>query len=462
MSAEAIPFPRGDRWKDVTFVQSWKAGRRKKIESEWRGKYAAPLLTGTALSAAPDFKLAADLVSAVELVQWESESLVHRARRLESHQAGPKAAHPSGRSRHQVPVMIGKDGQSWILAPAVARAKDHKLEKSKAMYDAGLEKKAQRELACGLIGGEVVCRSGHAFRVSYECGNRYCVTCGPRGALRLFAKYADRLLFVGTRLLMCGVEECAECNQAIGEKRLPHWPPAHGVKPRIVVAKLDFTLRNTGETPGPEMMRTLNGYIKKFCRAMEKRFRIRRREYGLAYCDELGGNNTNAHAHGLYIGPWLPQEHKELSRLWSEITGGSFIISIKYARNLATALHHAVKYPAKFAERSTPRRLAELERIFHRVRRFHALAAFYAPEVPEEEDPPGRRCPLCDDVLSEVKIWQTVAELDRRGLRDVSEVKREIARARGLTGAGPPSNTIKCALSDPGIWDPGAGTLPPS
>jgi len=86
-----------------------------------------------------------------------------------------------------------------------------------------------------------------------------------------------------------------------------------------------------------------------------------------------------------------------------------------------------------------------LESIFHRVKRFHTLAAFYAPEVPDE-DIPTRRCPLCDAVLSEVKIWQTIAELDRRGLRDLAAVKLEVARARGLTGPGPPTNTINCDL----------------
>lgn len=484
MSAD--PLPLGDQWKNIQFVQSWKAGRRKSLQAKWGDRFSppiAPLLDGVSLAASPDLKLHSDVAVSIELLQWENETLIHRARRLETLAIGEsikKSAHPSARSRHQVPVLIAHDGAGWIMAPVVSRAKDHKLLKSKRMYSVGLEKKAQRELACGLIGGEVICRSGHSFRVGYECGNRYCVTCGPRGARRLFAKHRERILFVGTRLLMCRASDsfgdcCDECSKAIEEQRFPHWPPPRGKKPRVVVAKIDFTLLNTGQA-GPELMRTLNEYIKKFCRALERRFHIRRKEYGLAYCDELGGNNTNAHAHGIYIGPWLPQRKGvcELSQLWAEVTGykgpqprsmsggaacrgadrftdgslgGGFIVSIKYARSLAEALFHAVKYPAKFAERSTPDRLAELERIFHRVRRFHALAAFYAPEVPDPPDPPERRCPLCDDQLSVVKLWQTLAELERRGLRDLSAVKLEVARARGLTGAGPPLvNTFNCDL----------------
>lgn len=479
MSAIAA-FPSGDQWKDVTFVTNWKAGRRKVFDDKWRERFP-DLLTGTALSATriPPASIGgaptAHFSDTID-VQWENETLIHRAHRLETDPRARKSK-PSGKSHYTVPALIAQDAAGWILQPITRRARPGKIEKAKAMYENDLEKKAQRELACGLIGGEVVCRTGHAFRVNYECGNRYCVTCGPRQANRLFARQMPRLLFASTRLLMCGQThgvhnlECEECSQAIEKGELPHWPPAHGTKPKIVVAKLDFTILNTGKMPTPDLMRTLNGYIKKFCRAIEKRFGITRKEYGLAYCDELGGGNTNAHAHGLYVGPWLPQRKGvcELSQLWAEVTGyngpkpcsmsggkagreavrrgadqftdgsqGGFIISIKYARSFTAALYHAVKYPAKFATRSTPTRLAELEIVFHRVRRFHTLAAFYAPEVPTPEKPETKKCPLCAARLSDVGPWQTLEDLERRGLRDFSEVERELARERAFAGPSPP------------------------
>jgi hypothetical protein len=243
--------------------------------------------------------------------------------------------------------------------------------------------------------------------------------------------------------MLCGVDECEECSKAIEEKRLPHWPPPREIRPRVVCAKIDFTLKHDRRDgmPTPERMKELNAMIKKFCRAIERRFRISRKEYGLAYCDELGGNNSNPHAHAIYVGPWLPQskERKELSQLWREISGDSFILSIKFARNFTEALFHAVKYPAKFATRSTPARLADLEAVFHRVRRFHTLAAFYAPEVPPKEDPPQKKCPICDARLTEPRGWNTIAELSGRGLRDIDAVRAEIERARGLgTDRSPP------------------------
>jgi hypothetical protein len=424
--------PTGDQWKNPVYLQAWRAGRRKRLQDKWREQFPS-LLAGVPLAVDPGKKFPPE---AIEMMQWESESLTHRAHRLE---VTEKTAKPvkkqNSRSRHQIPALIAKDGDTWILAPGAQRATPGKLEKAKSMYEQGLEKKAQRELACGVIGGEVVCRTGHAFRVGYECGNRYCVSCGPRGANRLFAKHHDRLLFVATRLLLCGDENCTDCSKAIEEKRLPHWPPPRGHKPRIVCAKIDFTLRHDSKLPAPSRMRQLNDFIKKFCRRIEKEFSLSRKDYGLAYCDELGGNNSNPHAHGIYVGRWLPQDKKQLSALWKEITDGSFVLSIKYAEDFSRALYHAVKYPAKFAERSTPARLADLEVVFHRVRRFHTLAAFYAPEAPEPEKPPKRRCPICSEQLSEVTRWETVAILTLRGLPDLRLAERDAARAQGLLGA---------------------------
>jgi hypothetical protein len=442
MSADPVSLPQGDQWKNVDAVQAWKAGRRKSLEKKWGSKWAPPLLSGIVQAAIrqedPDFAIAR------ELVQWDEETLAHRARRLENEGRQRKPLKPKGGCRHTPPAMLAKDGDVWLVSPIGRRATPAKLAKSKAMWDRNLHAKAERELACGLLGGPVECKNGHRFRTDYECGNRYCAGgCGKKAATRLFAKHKDRLFFVATRLLMCRGSDswgngCDECSQAIEEKRLPHWLPPKGKKPRVVLATIDFTLINTGHA-GPDLMRLLNHYIKKFARAIEKRFGIRRSEYGLAYCDELGANNTNAHAHGIYVGPWLPQESKQLSRLWKEITGGSFIIHIKYAENFHRALFHAVKYPAKFVDRSTPERLAELERIFHRVRRFHTLASFYAPEAPEERAPEVRKCPICEAPLLKMGPWEPIAAMARRGLKNLATVKAEMERERGPTGAGPPA-----------------------
>jgi hypothetical protein len=420
--------PHGDQWKDPAFVQRWKDDRKGTIAARFQQRILTEAFIPSPHRAALD------------AVQGEWEGLIDRAERLEPGRK-KKTGKSSDQARHQVPAMIAHDG-NWIIHPIARRATAGKLAKTQRMYlEHGLEKKAQREIACGLLGGVTHCKQNdHRFFVHYECGNRYCVRCGPKDATRLFAKQHNRLLFVAQSLMLCGQENCEECSQALNEKRLPHWPPPKGTRPRVVCAKIDFTLRHQrgDQLPAPERMRELNQFIKKFCRALERRFGVSRREYGLAYCDELGGNNSNPHAHGIYVGPWLPQKQKELSALWHEITGDSFILSIKYAEDFTKALFHAVKYPAKFAERSSPERLADLEKVFHRVRRFHTLARFYAPEAPEEEKPPIKKCPYDDSPLSLPQGWASIEDLKRRGLEDLEEVLQKARRDRALSDRSPP------------------------
>jgi hypothetical protein len=185
----------------------------------------------------------------------------------------------------------------------------------------------------------------------------------------------------------------------------------------------------------------LNKSIRRFFRAVEKQFGVSRKHYGVLWCDELGGNNTNVHAHAVYVGPWLPQKHKELSRLWAAITrDGSFIVSIKYAKSFPAALMHALKYPAKFAQKSTPQRRAELEKVFHRTRRVHSLAAFYNPKHPETSSEPssvpGLRCPICNERVSEPNGWRPMTELEAKGLQDIRELHRHKKRDLVLGGSG--------------------------
>jgi hypothetical protein len=208
----------------------------------------------------------------------------------------------------------------------------------------------------------------------------------------------------------------------------------------MVVAKLDFTVPKTRTMPTPGFVRKFHADLRRFWRAAEKRFGISRKEYGVGGCDELGGNNTNLHRHCAYVGPWLPQKRKELSSLWSQIRGERSFVSVKPAKSFSAALAHALKYPAKFLDASTPERLAELEATFHRTRRFSAGGAFYNVKVEREpgQDSPVGDCPLCGARLVEIaEPWQAVFMLERECRRNVEEVRREFAKAKILAGSGP-------------------------
>lgn len=454
-------------WKNPADLASWKATRKKTLEAIWAERFY-PLQYGIPLAAERPRAIQTQITPTVEQ-NWtkDGESAYSRLHRVD----------PGGEElktgKHYLSKLLAYDkGRDLVvLSPIAKRASKDKKRKAALLAIDGLASKANRELACGLLGGEVVCTNGHRFSVNYECGNRYCRTCGPKGARKLFAQKSESLGQVAQRLMDCGDVNCKACywikkEPAKHRGEFAHWPPLPGTKrPPMVIAKLDFTVVNTGQA-APELIRRLNLCIKKFCRAIERLGYVQdRQSYGLATCDELGAGNTNIHAHGVYVGPWLPQDKgkMQLSRLWAEVTGytgplprsmsggkacrgtvrrrgldsrtepfrGGFIVSIKPAKDFAEALYHAIKYPAKFAELAGPDRLAELESIFHRVRRFHCYGAFYNPDV-EKPEVPGRSCPSCGGTLHDRGAWITLDQLRRRGLKDMEVFQLELNRYKAM------------------------------
>ena len=284
--------------------------------------------------------------------------------------------------------------------------------------------KARRQAWCSLIGRRRDCFSGnpeHKFYTPCLCGNRYCPVCGPKSFRNLFTRHS-RLQPLADQLL----------SHKVGDNRLR------------VMAKLDITVVNTGEMPSAAEVRRFNKDIRRFFRAIEKRFGISRRDYGFVWCCEFGSGNTNLHAHGIYVGPALPERRheRELSALWAEIRhDGSRILRIQRARSFEAGLGHALKYPSKYFE-AAPARLVDLEVAFDRVRRVHALAAFYNPKIEREPGEEGPcevgHCPICGDLLLDAKGWHFLDELQREGRRDVDAVRIEVGRAKALAAESPP------------------------
>lgn len=288
--------------------------------------------------------------------------------------------------------------------------------------------KAARQAWCGIIGHAKDCtksdcrqKRGKFFK-RHDCRLRYCPRSGPKAFRELYVKHSGRLSLVAEGLIRSHEESC---------------------RPRVI-AKIDITLRNTGKMPSREAVQTFNENIRRLFRRVERRLKVSRRDYGFAWMDEFGSGNENLHAHGVYVGPWLPQ--KLLSEWWYEITGDSFIISIKSAPSFERALSHALKYPSKFWD-AAPSRLVELEVAFHKVRRFHALARFFNP--PETRYEPGmndgkdeaKRCPFCGSYLQTPirnRSWRWISDLCRDGRIDLEEARIIAGREKVLSGAGPP------------------------
>jgi hypothetical protein len=189
--------------------------------------------------------------------------------------------------------------------------------------------------------------------------------------------------------------------------------------------------------PSADQVRSFNEKIRRLFRLIEKRLRISRRDYGFGWMDEFGSGNSNLHAHGVYVGPYLPQTL--LSQWWREITGDSYVVSIKTAPAFENALSHALKYPSKFWD-APPSRLVELEKAFHKVRRFHTLARFYNP--PETLNEPGmesdakdeaKRCPCCGSYLRKSRVlpgWAWLSDLASEGRLDLEAARIESNRIK--------------------------------
>ena len=166
------------------------------------------------------------------------------------------------------------------------------ISKAEAMVRRGLRAKARRQAVCGILGAQYDCSDtgckSRFFR-AYGCKCRYCLRCGPRLHAELFSKHA--------------------ALKTVADQ--------FSFRPGYVVAKLDFTTKKLERMPTRNEVREFNACIKRFCRRLERELNLDRKQYGLVYCDEFGGGeNTNLHAHALYVGPRLPRPKvRKLKRL---------------------------------------------------------------------------------------------------------------------------------------------------
>lgn len=410
------------------------------------------------------------------------EAEVERERDAKYDRAHPK---PRGNPERAMPLAFDERGE-WM--PYIAsRIPPRQSEQAHLLLENGLKGKARRQAWCGILARRLNCveNQSHRFFQRCRCFNRYCPTCGPFCFRELFAKHM--------RL------------ESVVEKLMQHHVGDH--RPRVL-AKLDITTKKLGRMPTRDEVRRFNQDVRRFFRAIEKRFGVSRKDYGALWCCEFGSGNTNLHAHAVYCGPILPQRERDLKRfgyaslrsrgsakpglresvrglfeepsrseptgaghgsetafsphllsdLWSEIRAdGSFIVSIKPAKSFELALSHALKYPSKFFDAS-PSRLVDLEVAFDRVRRVHAVAAFYNPKIERESGDDGNplngTCPLCRGLLGEPGFkeergWFFADELKWEGRQDIeklrtsarvrtAEFETRLAVALEPPGAGPP------------------------
>jgi len=307
---------------------------------------------------------------------------------------------------------------------------------------------------------------GHRYYASFNCGCRYCGRCGRKIFSELFNKYMA---------LWRIVEELVVTS---------------GSRPVNLIATLDFTARNLDRMPLPSEIREFNEDIRACIKRVMKKLGISSDQFMFLWCDEFGGwdqkrkrYNTNLHAHGVYVGPWLPWN--VLVETWIEIrkkkdgARGVFIKRQKLDRapaDLATyerarfarALGHALKYTGKYLAVSDGERLGQLEAAFHGVRRVHAMGLAYKADLrchepcsicgaacagfcehdgehSCERHRASNSCPLCAAPLMfhRLSAYTSISVLKKEGRQDLDETRNQVKRDRVLAGPrGSPSSKV--------------------
>jgi hypothetical protein len=328
-----------------------------------------------------------------------------------------------------------------------------------------LKRKANRLANCGNSGRRMDCSNHpeeHKFFGEFQCECRYCRRCGEKIFTKLFGKY------IGL------------------------WPMVKGILPRpgfrssVVIAQLDFTAVNLGRMPKPQEIREFSQDIRECVKRATRGVGLGSKQYGFLWCDEFGGwdrhkqsYNTNLHAHGIYVGPFIPQ--KLVAANWAAIRAekdGAEVVWIRKQkidnppadffeaekRRFVRGLGHALKYTGKHVARSDGKRLAELEAAFHTIRRVHTMGLFYhvdlvcsascdGCDVPKcasrcalssgHEGPhrcaghgSANRCPICNGYLMfpHDSAYAPVADFKKEGRRNLEHVRRAIARDRVFGG----------------------------
>jgi hypothetical protein len=233
---------------------------------------------------------------------------------------------------------------------------------AEVLVDNDLNSKANRYLQCSRYAHLYQCEGEHkhALFSPIYCDLRFCPRCAPRQFARLMEKYEPILRAV-----------CAQ------------------KKPGFRVRELTLTSRNTG-TLCAEQIKKFNQDIKKTLKTLLQGVD----GWGAIWCDEVGFNNTNLHAHILVYGPFIPQ--CRLAEVWKKISGHEVVYITRSRRTGGEALIHMLKYVSK-PPADDPALIGLLEVAFHGTRRVHALGLFYnfVGEDTDNDESMWTTCPHC-------------------------------------------------------------------
>jgi hypothetical protein len=257
-----------------------------------------------------------------------------------------------------------------------------------------LASKGNRFLQCSRYAHLYKCKgpSEHKLFSPIYCDLRFCPRCAPRQFARLMKKY----------------EPIVEKIYALRQ-------------PDFRFRSITFTSRNTGFLT-PSQVKQFNTAVKRTLRKLMKKFKA----WGALWCNEVGFNNTNLHAHVLFYGPYIAQS--ELAKIWNEISGHEVVWITEAKGKGKLTLLYMLKYVSK-PPTDDPRQIGLLEVAFHKTRRVHTLGIFYnfagkdadaeysewtvCPHCGEKiEKEPG--CPRIEKAISEYRTFVGTTNTERR------------------------------------------------
>ncbi len=233
---------------------------------------------------------------------------------------------------------------------------------SRVLVENKLFSKANRFTECSRYAHLYECEGSekHSLFSPIYCDLRFCPRCAPRQFARLIEKYMPILTAV--------------CSAS---------------KKGFLLREITLTTRNTGKL-------SANG-VKQFnldVKTTLKALMGKAKGWGAIWCDEVGFNNTNLHAHILCYGPYISQD--ALAETWRQVSGHEIVYIKKAPKRGETALMHLLKYVSK-PPANDPILVGELEVAFHGCRRIHTVGVFYnfAKEDPDNKQSVWTTCPHC-------------------------------------------------------------------
>jgi len=272
------------------------------------------------------------------------------------------------------------------------REEEFRGQVADVLIEHSLGKRAARFMECHMFGYRLQCEGEkpHMFFSVLSCDLRFCPRCGARMFARLCEKYSPVLSHLKAH-------------------------PRRG----YLLRELTLTSRNTGVLTA-EQVKKFNKDVKNTLKALMHG----QKGWGAIWCDEVGFNNQNLHAHVLFYGPYI--EQRRLAEVWHEISGHQ-VVWIKKARTHGRrALLYLLKYVSK-PPADDPEFIGRLEVAFYRCRRVHTLGLFYnfapAEAAPEHNHliTDAKQCPLCGAKLRRIIGNAPINDLVRQGIHFIGE-----------------------------------------